>query len=687
MESPRDRKQTHRVKAWFKRLRFNAWLLALVVAALGWFLHDFAFGSGLVNLSYDLLHILRLSKIPAPEAVIVYLDEKSYLDLKQPQNKPWDRALYAAMIDRLTAAGARAIVMDVVFSDANPEAADSDRKLADAIRRSGRVIIGTEHVPISDREKAFIPPTEEIRTNLADYGSVEMWLSRDLILRAHSPNEQISSLSWTAAKFLTAPATTNQEAEAFQPSLDVPRPKAWIHYYGPPNWLTGVRFSDALAPGVVPDDQFRGKTVFIGAKVITKLAHERNDAYRNPFSFWMTGKDDSPLVFGVEIQATMFLNILRGDWLHRLPLRAESWIIIALGALAGFGLMRLRPVFAITVAIFALAAVVLISREVFIRQLLWFPWLILYVQIAFALLCSVAVNSVRLYVENRMFVQSLEMYLSPKLVKKFAADKDRKLLKPGAVKHKLTVLFSDIEKFTTITEGMDPDELCLMMNEYFQGAVGGCIHPSDGTVVKYIGDAIFAFWNAPDPQDDHAGRACEAALRFRELSKLPVHGRKLVTRIGLHTGVANVGNFGSETRVDYTALGENINLASRMEGLNKYLGTDVLITGDVKREIGDKFITRYLGRFILKGFEKSVDVYELVGTRGTTTSPVWHNEFEEGLRLFQQRDFGSAERSFERVLESAREENTTKFYLKHLKEVVHSPPPENWSGEVELKEK
>lgn len=675
------------MKAFFKRLRWNAWLLALVVAVLGWFLHEFAFGSGLVNLSYDLLHILRQKKIPANEAVIVYLDEKSYLDLRQPQNKPWDRALYAAMIDRLTAAGARAIVTDVVFSDANPEAAASDQKLADAMKRSGRVIIGIEHVPISTQEKQFIPPAEELRTNLADYGSVEMWLSRDLILRAHSPNEQVSSLSWAAAKFQSARVTTNMEAEAFQPSLDVLQPNAWIHYYGPPNWLPSERFSDALDPAKVPDDKFRGKTVFIGAKVITKLAHERNDAYRNPFSFWGTDKKDTPLIFGVEVQATMFLNILRGDWLRRLPLRSESWIIIVMGALAGYGLMRLRPVFAIGVAVLALAAVVLISREVFIRQLLWFPWLILSVQIGFALLCSVAVNSVRLYVENRMFVQSLEMYLSPKLVKKFAADKDRKLLKPGATKQNLTILFSDIAGFTTVSEGMDSDELALMMNEYFQGAVGGCIHPTDGTVVKYIGDAIFAFWNAPDPQNDHAVRACEAALRFREQGKIPVRGRNLITRIGLHTGIANVGNFGSDTRVDYTALGENINLAARMEGLNKYLGTDVLITGDVKKEIGDRFITRYLGRFILKGFEKSVDVYELVALQGQGNAPQWHGEFETGLRLFQQRDFGAAAMSFERVLESAHAETTTKFYLKHLKEVVDTPPPENWSGEVELKEK
>ena len=293
------------MKALFKRLRWNAWLLALVVAVLGWFLHEFAFGSGLVNLSYDLLHILRQKKIPVPEAVIVNIDEKSYLDLQQPQNKPWNRALYAEMIDRLTAAGARVIAMDIVFSDANPESGEIDQKLADAMRRSGRVIAGIEHVSVSDHEKTFPPLPELFSTNMAAYGSVEMWLSRDLILRAHSPNEQVSSLSWTAAQLAEAPLTKQMDAEKFQPSLDVLQPSAWIHYYGPPNWLPSVRFSDALQPGVVPDEMFRGKVVFIGAKVITKMANERNDAYRNPFSFWLTGKGQTPLIFGVEIQATI----------------------------------------------------------------------------------------------------------------------------------------------------------------------------------------------------------------------------------------------------------------------------------------------------------------------------------------------------------------------------------------------
>ncbi len=669
------------------RARWGAWLLALVVAALGWFLHEFAVGSGLVNLSYDLLHILRFQQLPAHDAVIVYLDEKSHLDLGQALKAPWDRSIHARMLDRLTAAGARAVVLDVVFTDPDP---GPDAALAESMKRNGRVVFGLEHVPVSEHEKQFLPPTESLATNAAGYGSVETIPSRDLIVRAHSPNEQLASLSWVAAQLLAAPVTKNTEAEVFQPSPDLPGApiRAWINYYGPPGLLPSVRYSEALLPELVPDDFFRGKTVFIGARLITKLQNERNDAYRNPYSFWITGQGQSPFISGVEIQATMFLNLMHGDWLRRFPLRAELGTIVALGLLAGFGLMRLRPGVAIFAALVALLLVGVLSRELFVSRLTWFPWLIVCVQIAVALLCSVAVNSIRLYVQNRLFIHSLEMYLSPKLVKKFAADNDRKLLQPGAAKQRLTILFSDIAGFTSVSEGMDSDELAQMMNEYFQGAVGQCIHPTDGTVVKYIGDAIFAFWNAPDPQGDHAVRACDAALRFREQSKLPVKGRKLITRIGIHTGVANVGNFGSATRVDYTAIGESINLASRMEGLNKYLGTDVLITGDVKKEIGTRFLTRYLGKFQLKGFEKCVQVYELVGDReASATSPAWHGEFDEALRLFQQRDFGPAGLAFERVLESAQDDHTTRFYLKHLPEVRDQVLPESWCGEMELKEK
>ncbi|HEY0552369.1 MAG TPA: CHASE2 domain-containing protein, partial [Verrucomicrobiae bacterium] len=363
------------MKAFFNRVRWSAWLFALMVAALGWYLLNFDFGSGLVNLSYDLLHILR-PKIPAGEAVIVYLDEKSHIDLVQPLNAPWDRALHAQLIDGLTVAGARAIVMDIVFSDANPDKAEADQKLADAMKRSGRVIIGADHVGLSDGIKQYVKPAELFETNAVAYGSVEMWLSRDLIVRGQAPNEQLPSISWEAAKFLAAPVTGQMDAEKFEPSIDLKVPHSWVQYYGPPNWLKSMRYSDALQTAAT-NSFFSNKVVFIGAKVITKLQNERNDAYRNPYSFWMTQKEDAPLIFGVEIQATMFLNILRSDWLRRWPLATESWIMIVVGALSGYGLLRLRPIIAILVAVAALGAVVFISRELFIRNLTWFPWLIL----------------------------------------------------------------------------------------------------------------------------------------------------------------------------------------------------------------------------------------------------------------------------------------------------------------------
>jgi adenylate cyclase len=659
-------------------------LLALVVAALGWSLHQHKIGAPLTNSSHDWLFAFR-GNIPITNAVVVYMDEASHQQLSQPLNAAWDRSLHARLIDRLTQAGAAAVVMDIVFSDPGPNT-NADLAFAQAIQKNGRVVLaadakaGTSAELVETQEPDVIPPTDLLRDAANDqWGLAQMSPSYDQVIRLHPPSFSFDkvSLSWRTARLLGVPFTQQEGRE---------KETRWMNYYGPANHLPHCSFVEALNPQVRPDDFFRNRVVFIGASTLTKYSGERKDAYVTPFSRWV--QDPTQLfISGVEVQAVATLNLLRGDWLTRINPRLELALILLLGLALGYGLALLRPTFATITTLVLMLLTAYCAYFAFSRKLIVFPWLILEVQILVAWLCSVAVNSVRLYVENRLFVRSLEMYLSPKLVKKFAADKDRKLLKPGAAKQKLTIMFSDIAGFTSVSEGMDSDELALMMNEYFQGAVGGCIHPTDGTVVKYIGDAIFAFWNAPDPQNDHAVRACEAALRFVQQSKLPVAGKQLITRIGLHTGVANVGNFGSETRVDYTAIGESINLASRMEGLNKYLGTQVLITGDVKKEIGDKFLTRYLGRFILKGFEKSVDVHELVGNRGAATPPVWHGEFEEALRLFQQRDFGAAAMSFERVLESASEETTTRFYLKHLKEVVENPPPENWSGEVELKEK
>ena len=235
---------------------------------------------------------------------------------------------------------------------------------------------------------------------------------------------------------------------------------------------------------------------------------------------------------------------------------------------------------------------------------------------------------------------------------------------------------------------MDPDELAKLMNEYFQTAVDDCIHFTEGTIVKYIGDAIFAFWNAPDPQDDHPFRAAEAALRFRAQDNPLFNGKIVITRIGLHTGVASVGNFGSTTRVDYTAFGENINLASRMEGLNKYLGTRVLMTGDTYESIGPRLVTRYLGLFRLKGFEKAVRVYELMDRlENGDKSHELRQRFDQARDLFSKKDFPAAQSAFRRVLEINPKDGPSAFYLDHLQDFKPGELPPDWKGEITLKDK
>jgi adenylate cyclase len=457
--------------------------------------------------------------------------------------------------------------------------------------------------------------------------------------------------------------------------------RRWLNYYGPPETIANVSYYRALS--LVPPGFFRNKVVLVGVASQIGYTGAGKDTFPSPF---LRG---NPQFAGVEIHATTVANLLRSEWLKSASMLVEMSLLALSGILLGRGLLRFRPLLATIVA--ALAVVVISASACFVawRLHFWFPWLtIVAVQLPIALGWSVLFHWVQGQLERQFLEQSLSMYLSPKLVKQFSRNKDISLLKPGAVKQKLTILFSDIAGFTSVSEGMDSDELAKMMNEYFQGAVGNCIHATDGTVVKYIGDAVFAFWNAPEPQGDHAVRACEAALHFRTMNAQEVRGKKLVTRIGLHTGVANVGNFGSATRVDYTAIGEDVNLASRMEGLNKYLGTTVLLTGAVKQEIGDQFITRYLGKFQLKGFERAVDVYELLAKRGEAMeTAALGQEFDTALRSFQMRDLDAAETVFRRLSETQPRDGSTEFYLRHISELRSQSLPEEWKGEVELKEK
>ena len=653
---------------------------AVLAAGVGLVIRATGLGSALERSSYDISHVLR-GNARAMEAVLVYLDEPSYEGLSQPLNESWDRSLHARLIDRLTTAGARVIVFDIVITDPMTNHPGADERLAEAMKKSGRVILAADNVDQGGGRHRISRPFDLLFTNAADVGSAEMIPDADSVIRLHTPEDQLASLSWAAAALLKADITQLPgESAALR----------WVQYYGEPGWLHGLSYHVALDPAKSADDEFRGKAVFVGGRLLTKMAAERKDEFANPYSFWIPRRlalrEGGYFSAGVEVQATKFLNLIRGDWLRRPTVWAEFLVLTITGILFGFGLVRLRP-FAATGA--ALAGLVIIATSfhlLFTKGMTWFPWLILLVQIAFALGWSVLYNSFQYYAQKRVMEHTLSLYLSPKLVKKFA--RNPKLLQPGAEKQIITIVFTDIEDFTPLSQGMDSDELAEFMNRYFQTIVADCIYPADGTVVKYIGDGIFSFWNAPEEQPDHAVRACEAALRMRELAEVKMRGHRVRTRIGIHTGEANVGNFGSLERVDYTALGENVNLASRLEGLNKFVGTDSLISGETLAAVGDKVVTRRVGLFTLKGFSKSVEAFEIVGRpEAAEKSKAWRGTFQEALRNYEEGNFEFATIGFRNVLEMKPDDGPTKFYLQRLDEVCKQPLEGDWTGVTMLREK
>jgi adenylate cyclase len=654
---------------------------AALSAGAGIILLTTSLGDGLVAASYDLPFQVRdemttkYSALPS-EVVTVYLDDNSHKHLKQKYLEPWNRAYYTKFLKRMTAEGARAVVFDIVFTDALDPAVD--QQFADAMKENGRVVLAGDWV----RGKTFIPPLDLFDTSAADVGASALRPDPGEYVRKYAPiivdDKGLSypTEAWSAA-LLVQPS--------FNESNSLKEIDFWLNYYAPEDAMPSVSFYKTIADSDpdVPPGFFKDKVVFVGAKLQTHLSIERKDEYSSPFSY----RDDNKWSSGVGIHAIAYLNLIRGDYLRRFPNLLERAGIVAVGILFGAMLVAFRPFPATFIAMLSIPPIALWNYDLFQWHYTWFPWLIpVVVQIPVALIWGVAYNSLQLYAEKVRVEQSLSLYLSPKLVKKFT--KDPTLLKPGAVKHLLTILFTDIADFTTISEGMDPDELARLMNEYFQAAVHDCIHATDGTVVKYIGDAIFAFWNAPETQTDHAFLACHAALRFRALRPLVVNGRLLVTRLGLHTGEANVGNFGSVDRVDYTAIGENINLASRMEGLNKYLGTRVLVTEDTQREVGSRLVTRYLGLFRLKGFERTVGVYELVGRlEQEAESRELRECFAGALEKFMKRDFAGAGEGFRHVLKIAPRDGPSQFYLEQIEELRSADLPADWKGEIILKDK
>lgn len=266
----------------------------------------------------------------------------------------------------------------------------------------------------------------------------------------------------------------------------------------------------------------------------------------------------------------------------------------------------------------------------------------------------------------------------------------------GGARRDVTLMFTDVADFTALSDTMDPEALARKISAYLE-ALGTVILEAGGTIDKYIGDGIMAFWNAPQADPDHALNACLAALRCRARSVelnaqwTEAGDAPMPTRFGLHAGEAVVGNIGSSDRMDYTAMGGAVNLASRLEGLNKFFGTEVLVSETVREETGDRFVFRTVGRVIPKGRRASTEVFELVGTDPaweggpaelavSATELAYCRDWNAAFALYLDRQWAGATESFAELAAQRPEDRAARFYFARAKAFLETPPAPDWDG-------
>jgi adenylate cyclase len=620
----------------------------------------------------DLRHLARGPLVPAPEVAIVAIDEESLAKLGR---WPWPRTRTGALIAGIAAAKPAAIGLDIVF-DHRDEALDSalvedavvadpmrpsgellglvrgagDRRLAEALRAAGVAALAfffqLDGPPAPDlaREVRGLPELtvratggadvatagalqegREIHRPLAEFteaagnaGHINFLPDADgvyrripLVVRVGEHLFPALSLQLVRTALGNAPATVvlspyelTALTVAGQPLPVNGLGQLWLNYLGPPRTVPHVSAAAVLA-GTVPAEALAGRIVLIG------FTAAGFDDVTTPFA---------PVAPGVELQATVIDNLLhdRALWRPWWSVPAEAAIIVLAGVLVGVAVRRLRGAGAALSAAGITLIYLGVSQILFTHRGLVLGAVYPVGGTFLCALAGIAFQATREEREKRRIRDAFSHYLNPEVTELVADDPSR--LRLGGDRCDITVLFSDIRGFTTLSERLPPEVLGEFLNEYLT-AMTEIVFKHDGLLDKYVGDAVMAFWGAPVAVPDHATRCAAAALdMLAEVKRLNVGWEErglpvIAIGVGINTGPASVGNFGSERRFSYTAMGDTVNLASRLEGLNKTYKTNLLISDATRLAIGEGFECREVGEVTVRGRQGATGVYELLGRR------------------------------------------------------------------------
>jgi adenylate cyclase len=650
---------------------------------------------------YDFVHAFA-AKTPAdPDVVVLGIDEASLsledssafpedIEASRPlqlMNEvfPWSREVYAHMIERLVEGGARTVVIDLMFpaaSGTHPDGDDALQRCLDKYRK--HVILAADivaqGVQNGQSESVLLPydgliehrwPVDE------RIGFVSYWPDTDGVIRETRFHYlQDPRLPERALHSFTAAALKSQGLGDRVPT------DTDLHYvrFGDSANYEPVSLHEIFIPAIWESNygagkRFAGKTIFLGT-----VARQQQDFHPTP-----VGK-----IAGVRIHAHVFAATKGGNLLRGLPQWASPALIAAAAALAWLLISRSRRPLLATIILFATVALAMVS------QVMLFNHAALVVNastpsLAFGLI-GICGFTYDFFLERRQkhaLKRSVMRFHSPDVAEQIVQHPESYYsIRQGAARC-IVILFSDIRGYTSMSEQLTAQEMVTQLNEYFERMVA-TVFQRKGAVDKFIGDAMMAVWGRfrDDPREaelaDDACQAVDAALAMRaELAILNAGWRaknmtELSIGIGIHQGEAVVGEIGSQERAELTAIGDCVNLGSRLEGATKEYGLDLLISDAVQQRAAPRFICRSVDLVRVKGKSKPVEVFTVLGPR-EMAGPAGLDHFEDGMRRYREGRFDEALQAFERAASAGMNDYLTEVFIKRSHDLMEHPP-DAWDG-------
>jgi adenylate cyclase len=670
------------------------------------------------NKTWDWRASVMASPGKATDKIRLILLDQNSLDWAKSENGwtwPWPREIYSAIVNYCRRSGAKSLAFDVLFTEPSSYGVEDDASLGRAISEyghfAGAVFLGKtsgsetnwpsgvpapefnvlgldKWLSLSNSEDMVFPratiPVDALALNVAVLSNVHLDPDPDGIYRRVKlfcvfDGKILPSLG--LGGYLAASVETQMQIEHSKLNVagnSIPidrRGSAILNYRGSSGThkaysaaavlQSEIRILMGETPTIQDKNAFKDKYVLFG--------------FSAPGLFDLRSSPVDGVYPGVEIQATLLDNVLSGDFMREVPTWLTLLFVFILAVTCAISISIFsNPAGSVTVGAICFALPVLVAFASY-HNGLWFPLAPSETAAALTIVLALVVNYATEGRQKRFIKNAFKQYLSPAVIEQLIQHPER--LKLGGERRVLSIFFSDLQGFTAISEGLDPEDLTALLNDYLS-VMTDIIHEEDGTVDKYEGDAIIAFWNAPLEVPEHAVRSVRAALRcqavladMRPGFKERI-GKDMFMRIGINTGPAVVGNLGSHTRFDYTMLGDAVNLAARLEGANKEFGTYTMISQTTREMLKDTLPVRELARIAVVGRQVPVIVYEPMFAAEYAARKDVLEAFRRGLEMFYKGNFSHAFEIFSRLQDV---DSAAAAYAEKCRTMTDRQP-KDWQG-------